>query len=60
MKTHIYHLTALFLFLFLADQVFTQPAAETKSRRPPIREVALSGTGYELGLQHGQIFRKER
>lgn len=27
--------------------------------RQPIREVTLSGTGYQLGLQHGQIFKKE-
>lgn len=59
MKTHFHHLIALVLFLLLANQAFAQPAAEAKTRRQPIREVALTGTGYELGLQHGQIFRKE-
>lgn len=58
-KTHFHHLTALILCLLLANQAFAQPAPETKTQRQPIREVTLSGTGYELGLQHGQIFKKE-
>ncbi len=28
-------------------------------KRDPIREVALSGTGYELGLQHGKLLKTE-
>jgi isopenicillin-N N-acyltransferase like protein len=54
------------LFLLLANQSFAQDnslhtstTAETKSQRQPILEVTLTGSGYELGLQHGQIFKKE-
>ncbi|MBK7936859.1 MAG: hypothetical protein IPJ82_07090 [Lewinellaceae bacterium] len=47
------------LCLLLTNQAFTQPVPETQSRRQPIREVALTGTGYELGLQHGRILKKE-
>ncbi len=56
---------AMFCFL-LANQMFAQSsilgyqtAATNQSHRQPIREVALTGTGYELGLQHGQFFKKE-
>ncbi len=59
MKTHFHHLTALLLCLLLANQSFAQPTPEAKTRRQPIREVTLTGTGYELGLQHGQTFKKE-
>ena len=66
MKTQ-FHLLAAFTFcLQLANQAFAQTSSlavattpEAKNLRQPIREVTLSGTGYELGLQHGQIFKKE-
>jgi isopenicillin-N N-acyltransferase like protein len=59
MKPHFHILTAFVLCLLLANQSFAQPAPEAKTRRQPIREVTLTGTGYELGLQHGQIFKRE-
>ncbi|HAD12950.1 MAG TPA: hypothetical protein DCF33_11005 [Saprospirales bacterium] len=59
MKTHFHLLTALLISLLLANQAFAQSGLEAKPRRQPIREVTLTGTGYELGLQHGQIFKKE-
>jgi agmatine deiminase len=59
MKSPFHHFAALLLCLFLAHQAFAQPSSEVKSRRQPIREVTLTGAGYELCLQHGQIFKKE-
>lgn len=59
MKTHFHLLATFFLCLLLANQAFTQVIPEAKTSRQPIREVTLSGTGYELGLQHGQIFKQE-
>ena len=58
-KTHFHLLATFLLCSLLANQAFAQPAPEAKNRRQPIREVALTGTGYELGLQHGRIFKKE-
>lgn len=59
MKTQFHLLTAFVLCLFLANQGLAQIDAEVKPLRQPIREVTLTGTGYELGLQHGRIFKKE-
>lgn len=59
MKFQFHLFAALLLCLTLATQSFAQTASEAKNQRQPIREVALSGVGYELGLQHGQIFKKE-
>ena len=59
MKIQLNLLIAFALCLFLVNQAFAQPTTEAKTRRQPIREVTLTGTGYELGLQHGQIFKKE-
>ncbi len=58
--------TPFALFLLLANQSFAQNNSpgvranpEARIRRQPIREVTLTGAGYELGLQHGQIFKQE-
>ncbi len=66
MRIHFYLFASYALFLLLANQSFAQDNSlgatanpEAKARRQPIREVTLTGTGYELGLQHGQIFKKE-
>lgn len=66
MKTQ-FHFFAIVIFCFyLANQALAQINSlttkvdpEVKNRREPIREVTLTGSGYELGLQHGQVFKKE-
>lgn len=47
--------TYLFLLLIASFTVFSQSPISKRE----IREVKLSGSGYELGLQHGKLFRKE-
>jgi isopenicillin-N N-acyltransferase like protein len=66
MNTKFHVIAAFTICLHLTNQAFAQTSSlaeravsESQSRRQPIREVTLSGTGYELGLQHGQIFKKE-
>ena len=62
-----FHVIAAFTFcLHLTNQSFAQTSSMAvaanpvvKNIRQPIREVTLSGNGYELGMQHGQIFKKE-
>jgi len=45
----------LFLLLTASFTVFSQPLMSKRE----IREVKLSGSGYELGLQHGKLLKKE-
>lgn len=59
MNIRLHHLPALFLCFLFVNQSIAQDNSEAKSRRQPIREVTLTGAGYELGLQHGRIFKKE-
>ncbi len=59
MKIRFHHLPALFLCFLFANQSLAQGNSDAKRRRLPIREVTLTGAGYELGLQHGRIFKKE-
>lgn len=47
--------THLFLLLFASFTVFSQPPISKRE----IREVKLSGSGYELGLQHGKLLKNE-
>ena len=66
MKTK-FHVIAAFTFcLHLTNQSFAQTSSiavaanpVVKNIRQPIREVTLSGDRPELGMQHGQIFKKE-
>jgi isopenicillin-N N-acyltransferase like protein len=48
-------------FLLLNVTVFAQTAATNVSAitKREIREITLTGTGYELGLQHGKLLKKE-
>ncbi|MCF8246021.1 MAG: hypothetical protein K9J37_15190 [Saprospiraceae bacterium] len=66
MKNKLPLFVATMLCFLLANQTFAQgsipdyqTATTHQNHRQPIREVALSGEGYELGLQHGQLFKKE-
>lgn len=66
MKTQFHLVAALSMCLLFANQAFAQSTSldtkadpEVKNGRGPIREVTLTGIGYELGLQHGRIFKKE-
>ena len=45
----------LFLFFLFSFSAISQ----TQSSKREIREVRLSGSGYELGLQHGKLLKKE-
>ena len=47
--------TYLFLLLFASFTVLSQSPISKRE----IREVKLSGSGYELGLQHGKILKNE-
>lgn len=47
--------TALFFLLITSVIAFSQPQLSKRE----IREVKLSGNGYELGLQHGTLLKKE-
>lgn len=47
--------TYLFLLLIAPFSVFSQSPISKRE----IREVKLSGSGYELGLQHGKLLKKE-
>lgn len=51
----------LVIFLFsVSFSAYTQTkAVDVVSKRAPIREVTLTGSGYSLGLQHGTLFKKE-
>ncbi|MGB4844692.1 MAG: C45 family peptidase [Ferruginibacter sp.] len=45
-----------FCFLLISFSAFGQ---STTQKRGAIREINLTGTGYELGLQHGKLLKKE-
>lgn len=45
-----------FCFLLISFSAFGQ---STTQKRGAIREISLTGTGYELGLQHGKLLKKE-
>jgi predicted choloylglycine hydrolase len=45
----------VFLLLVISQTAFCQLEKSTRQ----IREVTLSGSGYELGLQHGKLLQKE-
>lgn len=47
--------TSLFFLLITSVIAFSQPQLSKRE----IREVKLSGSGYELGLQHGKLLKKE-
>lgn len=46
----------VFCLMFVAATVVAQPPV---SKRAPIREVSFTASGYELGLQHGKMFKTE-
>jgi len=46
---------SLFIILFSAISTFSQSIDSTKE----IRKITLSGSGYELGLQHGTLLKTE-
>lgn len=49
------------VFLLINVSVFAQTAATNLSAiaKRELREISLSGSGYELGLQHGKLLKKE-
>ncbi|MFT3681631.1 MAG: C45 family autoproteolytic acyltransferase/hydrolase [Ferruginibacter sp.] len=52
--------TKVSIFLLIISQLFSiQLPGQQNSRRQPIREITLTGWGYELGLQHGRLLKKE-
>lgn len=52
--------TTFILCCFLSAIIFQDAQAQTQNPRPRyLREVRLSGSGYALGLQHGQQLKKE-
>lgn len=66
MNTKFHVIAAFTICLHLTNQSFAQTSSMVveanpivKNLRQPIREVTLTGTGYELGLQHGQILKRK-
>jgi isopenicillin-N N-acyltransferase like protein len=51
----------ILVLLLMNVTVFAQTAATNVSAitKRELREITLSGTGYELGLQHGKLLKKE-
>jgi isopenicillin-N N-acyltransferase like protein len=51
----------VFSFLFVLFPAYTQTSASNFSdiTKRELREITLTGSGYELGLQHGKLLKKE-
>jgi predicted choloylglycine hydrolase len=55
---NIYLLVSAF-FIFSAADAQTSASNFSAITKRELREITLTGTGYELGLQHGKLFKKE-
>jgi isopenicillin-N N-acyltransferase like protein len=64
LKTNLLSVISLILLLSCSspkenESTATEILAETEVHKRELRQVTFSGSGYELGLQHGQFFKKE-
>jgi len=55
---NIYLLVSVF-FMFSTADAQTSVSDFSAITKRELREITLTGTGYELGLQHGKLFKKE-
>jgi isopenicillin-N N-acyltransferase like protein len=64
LKTNLLSVISLILLLACSspsekESTATEILAATEVPKRELRQVTFSGSGYELGLQHGQFFKKE-
>jgi len=53
------YLVVFVFFIFSAADAQTSASKFSAITKRELREITLTGTGYELGLQHGKLFKKE-